>query len=186
MSDRPGAGDPMERFRELVTEWERGFDALANRVMGTDEFSRTMNQFQNLQLTMQKAFAENMARNLAAVNVPSRDDVLRLGEAVHELERRLARMGQQLDEIAAAVGVNTPRPRKGPPRTKQPPSARGAAPDPAARADAKGGGAPARKTAGAPPKKKTAKASSGSSGGGASGKSSSDSGSPPRDSKEQS
>lgn len=125
MSERSSA-DPMERFRELVTEWERGFDALANRFMGTDEFSRTMNQFQNLQLSLQKAFAENMARHLANVNLPSRDDVLRLGQAVHEVDMRLARMEQRLDEVAGAVGVNESRPRKGPPRTKQPPSARGA------------------------------------------------------------
>ncbi len=127
MTDRSGDADPMERFRELVTEWERGFDTLANRFMGTDEFSRAMNQFQNLQLAMQKAFGETMGRNLAAVNFPSRDDVLRLGESVHELEKRLARMEQRLEEIASTVGVNSPRARKGPPRTKQPPSSRGAA-----------------------------------------------------------
>lgn len=124
MSERPGASDPLEKFRELVTEWERGFDALANRFMGTDEFSRTMNQFQSLQLTMQKAFSETMARNLANVNLPSRDDVLRLGQAVHEIDMRLAQVEQQIEAVAQAVGVNSPRPRKGPPRTKQPPSAR--------------------------------------------------------------
>lgn len=123
MSDRQSSNDPMERFRELVTEWERGFDALANRFMGTDEFSRAMNQFQNMQLTMQKAFAEAMAKNLAQLNVPSRDDVLRIGEAVHEVDMRLARMEQRLDELATASGVATQRPRKGPPRTKRPPKA---------------------------------------------------------------
>jgi hypothetical protein len=112
----------MERFRELVTEWERGFDTLANRFMGTDEFSRAMNQFQNMQLSMQKAFAEVMARNLANVNVPSRDDVLRLGEAVHEVDMRLARMEQRLEEVAQAAGVTAQRPPKGPPRTRKPPA----------------------------------------------------------------
>lgn len=125
MSQRPPPNDPMERFRELVTEWERGIDALANRFMGTDEFSRTMNQFQNLQLGMQKAFAETMAKHLANVNLPSRDDVLRLGEAIHEVDMRLARMEQRLDQVAEATGVAAQRPPKGPPRTKKPPSARG-------------------------------------------------------------
>lgn len=124
MSDRQPPNDPMERFRELVTEWERGFDALANRFMGTDEFSRTMNQFQNAQLSMQKTFADAMARSLANVNLPSRDDVLRLGETVHEMDMRLARMEQRLEELAQAAGVAAPRPRKGPPRTRKPPSAR--------------------------------------------------------------
>lgn len=112
----------MERFRELVTEWERGFDALANRVMGTDEFSRTMNQFQNLQLSMQKAFAEQMGKHLANLNLPSRDDVLRVGQAVHEVDMRLARMEHKLDEMARAAGVPSSRPRQGPPRTRKPPS----------------------------------------------------------------
>lgn len=123
MADRTASNDPLERFRELVTEWERGFDALANRVMGTDEFSRTMNQLQNMQLGMQKAFAEVMARHLATLNLPSRDDVLRVGQAVHDMDMRLARIEQRLDEVARAAGVEPPaRPRKGPPRTKQPPS----------------------------------------------------------------
>jgi hypothetical protein len=125
MSQRQPSNDPMERFRELLTEWERGFDSLANRFMGTDEFSRAMNQFQNMQLSMQKAFAEVMARNLANVNVPSRDDVLRLGEAVHEVDMRLARMEQRLDEVAQAAGVVAQRPPKGPPRTRKPPGPSG-------------------------------------------------------------
>ncbi len=124
MSQQSRSSDPMEKFRELVTEWERGFDALANRVMGTDEFSRTMNQFQNLQLTMQKAFAEAMGKHLANLNLPSRDDVLRVGEAVHEVDMRLARMELKLDELARAAGVEPSKPKKGPPRTKQPPSVR--------------------------------------------------------------
>lgn len=125
VSEGPKPADPGERFRELVTEWERGFDALANRFMGTDEFSRALNQLQNLQLSMQKAFSEVMGKQLAAMNLPSRDDIVRVGEAVHELETRLARVEQRLDEIASATGV-TPARRPGPPRTKRPPSETGA------------------------------------------------------------
>jgi len=115
--------DPGERFRELVTEWERGFDALANRFMGTEEFSRAMNQFQNLQLNVQKAVAEVVGKQLAAINMPSRDEVLQVGEAVHALETRLARLEHKLDEMARASGIETERKKPGPPRTKRPPSA---------------------------------------------------------------
>ena len=37
----PGAG-----FRDLVTQWERDFNAFANQVMGTEGFSQAMNQAQ--------------------------------------------------------------------------------------------------------------------------------------------
>ena len=70
--------DPAEAFRNLITEWERGFDAMANRIMGTDEFSRSMNQLQDIQLSMQKRFNEAMAQQLSTLNIPSRDDILRL------------------------------------------------------------------------------------------------------------
>jgi BMFP domain-containing protein YqiC len=115
------SSDPTQRFRELITEWERGFDALANKFMGSDEFSRAMNQFQSLQLGAQKAFAETMAKQLAALNLPSREDVLRVGEAVNELDRRVARIEARLEEVAGAIGAARPTERPGPRRTRRPP-----------------------------------------------------------------
>jgi hypothetical protein len=117
--------DPAENFRNLVNEWERGFDAMANRFMGTDEFSRSMNQLQDLQLSMQKRFNEAMAEQLANFNIPSRDDILQLGEAVHALDKRVARV----ESLLAKKGKKKKKKanastRSGPPRTKQPPSAR--------------------------------------------------------------
>ena len=117
--------DPAENFRNLVNEWERGFDAMANRFMGTDEFSRSMNQLQDLQLSMQKRFNEAMAEQLANFNIPSRDDILQLGEAVHALDKRVARVESLLAKKDKKKKKKTEAStRSGPPRTKQPPSAR--------------------------------------------------------------
>lgn len=130
--------DPAENFRNLINEWERGFDAMANRFMGTEEFSRSMNQLQDLQLTMQKRFNEAMAEQLSHFNIPSRDDILQLGEAIHALDRRVAKVESMLAKQAAKnakkkkkknTGKDEPAPRSGPPRTKQPPSARQEASD---------------------------------------------------------
>ncbi len=114
--------DPADAFRNLVTEWERGFDKLANRFMGTDEFSRSMNQMQSMQLSMQKAFSESMANQLSAFNLPSRDDVLRLGESVRVVEARVAHIEEMLVTL---TGAGSAAKSKGPPRTKQPPSLEG-------------------------------------------------------------
>jgi hypothetical protein len=119
------APDPAETFRNLVTEWERGFDAMANKFMGTEEFSRSMNQLQDLQLSMQKRFNEAMAEQLSHFNIPSRDDILRLGEAVHALDKRVARVEAMLAKQAKKKKKKGDSPAAGgPPRTKQPPSAR--------------------------------------------------------------
>jgi hypothetical protein len=115
--------DPTEAFRNLITEWERGFDAMANRIMGTDEFSRSMNQLQDLQLSMQKRFNEAMAQQLETLNIPSRDDILRLGENVRALDKRLSGIEEML---AKSKGKKKQGKKKkgGPPRTKLPPSQR--------------------------------------------------------------
>lgn len=133
--------DPGEAFRNLITEWERGFDAMANRIMGTDEFSRGMHQLQDLQLGMQKRFTEAMAQQLSTLNIPSRDDVLRLGDSVRALDKRLANIEEILARQAAdkkskkAAEPDGPQPgsgevrRVGPPRTRLPPSQRRAESD---------------------------------------------------------
>ncbi len=122
MADRQPPGLP-ESFSEMVTQWERSFDAFANQLMGTEEFSRGMNQMQTMQLEMQRRFAELMARQLKTLNMPTREDVLRIGEMVKGLDERLARLEKALAPEHAAP----PPPRKNPPRTKQPPSRKAAA-----------------------------------------------------------
>jgi hypothetical protein len=115
--------DPGEAFRELVTQWERGFNSLANRIMGTEEFSRTMNQAQNAQLGAQKAFREFMNQNLTMANMPTRDDMVRVAETVAQLDKRMARIEALLEAMRPSSEEKQPAGRKGPPRTKRPPSA---------------------------------------------------------------
>lgn len=112
--------DPAEAFRELLTQWERGFDSLANSIMGTQGFSRSMNQMQDAQLGAQKAFRDFMTQNLTMANMPTRDDLLRVAESVQDLDKRMARIEALLEDIAPAATRATPRTRKGPPRTRKP------------------------------------------------------------------
>ncbi len=117
------ATTPTELFQEWVTQWERSVDSFSNKLMGTDEFTRAINSVQNTQLQMQKVFGDMMAKHLANINMPSREDILRLEEDFQEMNARLARMEVQLEKISGATNaVKSPKP-KGPPRTKKPPSA---------------------------------------------------------------
>jgi len=112
--------DPADAFRELVTQWERNFDSLANQVMGTETFSRSMNQMQDLQLSMQSLFKEFMTQNLTNANMPTRDDMIRLAESVQDLDRRMERIETLLQAMVPSNAAAGPGPRKGPPRTKKP------------------------------------------------------------------
>lgn len=117
---RPPA-DPFAQLQQFITDWERRIDGVANRVMGTDEFSRSMNAVQKLQLNMQKAFMEAMATHLNNLNMPSRADITELGERLIAVEQRLARIEGML--ASERPGANeAPAARRGPPRTRRPPS----------------------------------------------------------------
>jgi predicted nucleic acid-binding Zn-ribbon protein len=123
MADDRQSIDPSAVFANWVTEWERAVDKFSNEVMGTDEFSRSMNQMQKMQLDMQRVFGEAMARQLANFNMPSRDDILELSENIRELDRRVARIEGMIRQLQPAGGNEAPVRRKSPPRTKQPPAA---------------------------------------------------------------
>ena len=107
--------DPGAMFRDWVTQWERSFDSLANQFMGTEGFSQAMNEFQKSQLAAQRMFAENMTQVLTNMNMPTREDLLRVGEAVQAIDRRLERIEEQLSVKTAKQSA-----AKRPPRTKKP------------------------------------------------------------------
>ena len=108
--------DPGAMFRDWVTQWERSFDSIANQFMGTEGFSQAMNEFQKTQLNAQRMFAETMTQVLENMNMPTREDVLRLSESVQAIDRRLERIEEQLSVKKAKQSTRAKRP----PRTKQP------------------------------------------------------------------
>ena len=126
MADSKGSSgaNPLADLQTFITDWERRIDSVANRVMGTDEFSRGINTVQSMQLGMQRAFREAMANHLNNFNMPSRDDVIAIGETLRTLDRRVAHIEAMLEAQAGDAG-QADHVRRGPPRTKRPPSAHG-------------------------------------------------------------
>jgi len=113
--------DPAAMFQDWVTQWERATDKISNQFMGTDDFSKHLNQMQNSQVEFQRAFGEFMSKQLANMNMPSREDVLQIGEDLRGLDRRLARIETSLQKISETSGTAM-RAKAGPPRTKKPPT----------------------------------------------------------------
>jgi SMC interacting uncharacterized protein involved in chromosome segregation len=106
--------DPLGLWREMLGQWERGLNTVANEAAGSSEFSRAMHQATATGLRMQQAAGEAMEKALAALNLPSRNDIL----ALHE----------RLGRIEAAIERLTPAPAEAPPaaatpRTRRPPGA---------------------------------------------------------------
>jgi hypothetical protein len=114
--------DPMALWRDLLGQWEKSVNALANETMGSEEYSRSMNGAMGLTLKMQESMKDVMATYLANMNLPSRVDFTRLDERVQGIEGRLDRIIALLERgaLAGAAPATPAAPR--PPRTKRPPS----------------------------------------------------------------
>lgn len=127
MAERP-AMDPLGMWREWVSQSERQWNAFLNQAMATDEFSQAMGKFMDFYLNLQKGMNEAMSRYLQLVNMPSRQEVLALGERLSAIEERLGRIEGALGpsrETAGTAAISAgaaPTPR--PPRTRKPPAAK--------------------------------------------------------------
>lgn len=120
--------DPLAMWRDWLSNSERQWNSFLNDAMATDEFGRNMGRMMDVYLAMQKNLNEVMGRYFSALNVPTRTDVMTLGNRLGEIESRL-------DGIEGAVKALAPRPSLAaapsavasaaarPPRTKKPATA---------------------------------------------------------------
>ncbi len=112
--------DPAQMFQEWVTQWERATDSFSNKLMGSEDFSKYLNQMQGAQIEFQRGFGELMSKQLANLNMPSREDVLKLSEDLQGLDRRMARIEASLHQLTTTQDSGTIKNKKMPPRTKKP------------------------------------------------------------------
>jgi hypothetical protein len=117
MAEQPNL-DPLGLWREMLGQWERGLNSVANQAMGSDEFSRAMHQVTSLGLRMQQTMGEAMDKSLRALNLPSRGDLVAITERIGRIEETLARIESAM-RPAGEAPASAPRP----PRTRQPPAA---------------------------------------------------------------
>ena len=124
MADK--SNDPVAIWQNMIGEMEKGFNSFANQAMASPEFSKVVNQVGGAAAGAQKQLGETMEKYLVGMNLPSRAQVVSMGE-------RLASIEGQLNEIKALlhqVHNNSAAPDGGygapkPPRTKRPPPAAG-------------------------------------------------------------
>jgi len=126
MPDDTTIGNPLDLWRQFLTDSERQWNGFFKDVLGTDTFSNAMNAWVETSLTVQRMVADNLERYYTAFNIPTHNDLTALGERMKGIEDALARIEAMLLASSPELIAPTPPQRK-PPRTKQPaPSANGA------------------------------------------------------------
>ncbi|MBV5271049.1 MAG: hypothetical protein JZU55_15550 [Afipia sp.] len=122
MSDK--ANDPVQVWHTMLAEMEKGFNAMATQVMGTEQFSRVTHQLTGASVGAQKTIGDLMERYLVSMNLPSRAQMMDMGERLNAIEGQLNEIKALLNRVhgdGSHGGLSAPMP----PRTRQPPAATG-------------------------------------------------------------
>lgn len=125
MTDQTAAvPDPFAVWREWVAQSERQWNGFLNQAMATDEFSQSMGRMMDVYLNMQKNLNEVMGRYFTALNLPTRTDILALGNRLSEIEERLGSLERVLQALAPVdAGAHPGDAAARPARTKKPATA---------------------------------------------------------------
>jgi len=113
----PAKFDPMKAWRDWFVKNERDWSASLTGLIKEGAVSSALGQELKAQLYQQQAFAKSMAGPMANMNLPTRDEVLALGERLGQLEDAVARVEALLVQtLAGSAGEAA----KKPPRTRRP------------------------------------------------------------------
>jgi hypothetical protein len=102
-TEEAGRTDPFEMWRQLYDTNERAWTAALEHAMGQPDFSDSSGKLLETMLAAQKSVRDNMRTYLETMNVPTREDIARLGELVVGLEEKVDQGADRLDAIEDAV-----------------------------------------------------------------------------------
>jgi polyhydroxyalkanoic acid synthase PhaR subunit len=117
MSERPEASEQKDLYalwRQLYDANEKVWGQATGEFMESPAFAQWQGRMLETFLAFQKTWKDSATAQLEAANIPTRDDVARLGELILGLE-------EKIDRLADRVGADDRRPPAPPPR---PPRAR--------------------------------------------------------------
>lgn len=107
--------DPFDLWRQVYEANERAWSSALEKAMAAPAFAQTQGKLLETLLHAQKAARDNMRTYLESINVPTREDVARLGELIVGLEEKIDQLGDRLERLEDVL-VPTPEQAKGPPR----------------------------------------------------------------------
>ena len=107
----------MSLLSKAIGDLESKVDTITTTLLATDEFARVANSANSLSVRLKKGMADQMGRRMALLNVPSRDDIIALGERLMAMDERLVRIEKALSRLVPPDPISIPA---GPPRTKKP------------------------------------------------------------------
>jgi hypothetical protein len=122
MANPPSLLDPFGVWGALGARAESTLKQLADRGVASDGFAFGMNKALNASLWADRRLRKLQHRLLAALELPSRSELLAVGEKLQSVEDRLLALSEQLEQLeAVAAPMRAAALLPAPPRTRKPP-----------------------------------------------------------------
>ena len=123
MAENTTTENPLDTWRQFITDSERQWNGFFKEVLGTDTMSSAMSTWVEGALTVQRMVADQLERYYSTFNIPSHQDLVALGERMKVIEDTLARIESQIGMPRRAAAAARTKARPKPARTKRPPTA---------------------------------------------------------------
>ena len=106
----PAASDPFELWKQIYEANERAWNGALEQAMATPAFAESQGKLMEALLNGQQTLRHQMRAYLEALNVPTREDIARLGELIVGLEEKIDQLGDRFATIEAALAALAPAP----------------------------------------------------------------------------
>jgi len=95
--------DPLKAWRDWFVLNERQWSESLTQILKSEPVARTVGQEINAALHRQQMLTQGMATSLQTMNLPTREDVLAIGERIGQLEDAVARIEASLVRMRATA-----------------------------------------------------------------------------------
>jgi polyhydroxyalkanoic acid synthase PhaR subunit len=105
-NDQPSSSrpvDPFELWRQIYETNERAWNSVLERTVNNPAFAESSGKILETFLAAQKTVRDNMRSYLEQINLPTREDIARLGELIVALEEKVDQLDDRLASIEAAL-----------------------------------------------------------------------------------
>lgn len=96
--------DPFEMWRQFYEANEQAWTKAVKEMTTTQDYAEAQGKMLESMLAFQKMMRESMSTQLNSLNVPTRDDVSRLGELVLGLEEKMDKIDDHFPSLEARFG----------------------------------------------------------------------------------
>src|SRR5918911_2323117 len=95
--------DPFELWRQIYETNERAWNTVLERTVSNPAFAESSGKILETFLSAQKTVRDNMRSYLEQINLPTREDIARLGELIVALEEKVDQLDDRLSRIETSL-----------------------------------------------------------------------------------